>query len=540
MIDLAKQPAYGADDIDRAAAFWGDETLGDWLRRRAEDMSGRPAIVGPACVMSYSEAYHQALRLADAYRGLGLAKGDVIAIQLPNVPEFVLCYFAIALMGGVVSMLHMPYRAGEMAPLLVHGGAKAIVCGAATAAYDAPATMLDLRDRVPSLEIVIVAGDAAPDGTVSLAALLERGAPRDIADPPRAADPLVFAFTSGTSAAPKAILRDHRSMLANQREVAPWFGLGPDDRVLSAPPFTHIFGLCAANLILHVGAANVLMPQFSPEGFCETIERQRITMLFCTPAHIAACLQAGLHEIHDLSSLRVAYVAASKLAYELARAWDAAMPNGAISQMFGMTETIMSMAIPFDDPLETRLRFIGRVTPGIEMRITAEDETVLAPGNEGELEIRGYSVFPGYYGNDAANRDAFRAGGWFRTGDLGSIDEDGHLMLSGRVKDIVNRGGIKINPSDIEALIDTHPAVAQCAIAPLPDDVLGERACLFVSLHPGQTLTLEDVTDYLATRNVAKLRWPERLEIVDDMPLTPTRKIIKGELVRRLGEHRTE
>ena len=235
--------------------------------------------------------------------------------------------------------------------------------------------------------------------------------------------------------------------------------------------------------------------------------------------------------------------------------------------MFGMTETIMSMVVPADDPPENRIHKIGRVIDGIEMRITAEDGSVPPAGTEGELEIRGYSVFPGYFGNEAANREAFRDGGWFRTGDLGFIDETGHLELTGRIKDIINRGAIKINPSDIETLIMSHPAVVDAAIVPVPDDVLGERACLCVTLTPGGALALDDATsdaihretvhpdwiDYnghmnvaggalalndatswLAEHGVAKMRWPERLEIIDAMPMTPTRKIIKGELVKRI------
>ena len=210
------------------------------------------------------------------------------------------------------------------------------------------------------------------------------------------------------------------------------------------------------------------------------------------------------------------------------------MPNGRVSQMFGMTESVMSMVIPIDDPEEWRLDAVGRAIEGNEMRITAEDGTPLGPGEVGELEIRGYSVFPGYYGNEEANRAAFRPGGWFRTGDLGTIDADGLLRLTGRIKDIVNRGGIKINPAEIEIAVSTLDKVREAAIAPVPDPVLGERACLFVTLVEGATLELDEVTKHLESLGIAKMRWPERLEIVDEMPMTPTRKIIKGALVRML------
>jgi acyl-CoA synthetase (AMP-forming)/AMP-acid ligase II len=312
------------------------------------------------------------------------------------------------------------------------------------------------------------------------------------------------------------------------------FGVREGDAVLSAPPFSHIFGICCANLILWAGGANVLMPLFTPPAFAEIIERGRVNVMFCAPAHVAATLKAGLHETTDLSSLRVAYIAGSALPVALAGAWETAMGGGHGSQMFGMTETIMSMVVPFDDPPETRHTKIGRAIDGIEMRITSDDGTSRPAGAEGELEIRGYTVFPGYYGNEAANREAFRDGGWFRTGDLGTIDEAGYLELTGRIKDIVNRGAIKINPADIETLMMGHSAIVDAAIVPVPDEVYGERACLCVTLAAGAALDLDGVTSWLAEHGVAKLRWPERLEIVEAMPMTPTRKIIKGELVKRI------
>src|SRR5262249_25458178 len=153
---------------------------------------------------------------------------------------------------------------------------------------------------------------------------------------------------------------------------------------------------------------------------------------------------------------------------------------------------------------------------------------------EGELEVRGCSVFAGYFDNDAANAGAFTPDGWLRTGDLAVMSASGHLRITGRLKDIINRGGVKLNPSDVETLIEKHACVLQSAIVPMPDPVLGERACCFVTLRPGASVTLAEVNGWLAQHGVAKIKWPERLEVVETMPLTPTRKIVKGELIKRL------
>ena len=157
-----------------------------------------------------------------------------------------------------------------------------------------------------------------------------------------------------------------------------------------------------------------------------------------------------------------------------------------------------------------------------------------AIGEDGEIEIRGASVVPGYFANDAANREAYSGLGWFRTGDLAAADAEGNIRITGRVKDVINRGGIKINPTDLENLITAHDAVVQAAIVAMPDEVLGEKACLFVELAPGASLGFDEMTDYLAANGVAKMRWPERLEHVAEMPMTPTRKIIKDELAKLL------
>jgi non-ribosomal peptide synthetase component E (peptide arylation enzyme) len=204
--------------------------------------------------------------------------------------------------------------------------------------------------------------------------------------------------------------------------------------------------------------------------------------------------------------------------------------------MWGMTECFMGLHTPFDAGEDNRLTSLGGPTPTFEARMAGPDGKPVPDGTDGELQIRGCSLFAGYFGNDEANRAAFAEDGWFRTGDLAVRGADGLIRLTGRVKDLINRGGIKINPVDIESLMDRHPSVLQSAVAPVPDPVLGEKACLFVTVKPGASLTLDEARAYLAAHDVAKMKWPERLEIIPEMPMTPTRKIIKGELVRRLAD----
>ena len=507
---------------------WTADTVRSWLEARAAETPDAEALRHADGSLSWGDAVNRSRRLANALLDLGIRKGDVVAVQLPNVPEFALFYFAATMIGAVVSTMHMPYRAGEMEPLLRHANARAVLCGGATDAYDAPATMMALRERVETFEHVVVATGAAPPGAVALQALIDGGSASAVADPPVAADPAILCFTSGTSAAPRAVLHNFHTMLSNNRIAAPIYRLSREDVVLGLPPFTHAFGLCVLNFALMAGATSLLMPAFEPAALMKAIEDGKPSVLFAAPAHIAAC--AGLLASHDLSSLRLATISGSACPPEVARMLDDAMPTGAVGQMWGMSECFMGLHTPFEAPAALRRESLGGPTPGFEVRVMRTDGVPAGDGEEGELEIRGCSVIASYVGNEEANRAAFAGEGWFRTGDLAVRRAPDDVRITGRLKDLINRGGVKINPTDIEALVDRHPAVAMSAVAPVPDPVLGERACAYVQLAPGASLTLDDVREWLRKHEVAKMKWPEALEFVDRMPMTPTRKIVKSAL----------
>lgn len=509
---------------------WNGDTVAAWLDKWAKETPDAVAVRGPGGDITYAEQRDRAVRLANSLLDLGIQKGDVVAIQLPNLPEFTTAYFAVLMMGGVLSTMHMPYRAGEMKPLLEHANARAVICAGAAENYDAPATMMGLQDDVETLEHVIVATGDAPDGTLSLNSLIDDGATSAMENPPVASDPAILCFTSGTSAAPKAVIHSYQTMLANNRIAAPIYGMTGDDVVLGGPPYTHAFGLCVLNFTLMAGATSLLMPGFTPPSFIDLVENGKPTVAFVAPAHVAACLKAGLLETGDFSSIRIATISGSACPPDIAYALEGAMPNGSVGQMWGMTECFMGLHTPFDGPADIRCETLGDTTPTFEARMVLENGDIAPDGEEGELEIRGCSVIAGYFNNEDANRTAFSGDGWFKTGDLACRDAKGSVQITGRAKDLINRGGIKINPVDIEAVIDRHPAVLMSAIAPIPDDVLGERACVYVELQPNSSVTLDEICDWLRENDVAKMKWPEKLQIVDQMPLTPTRKIIKGAL----------
>jgi cyclohexanecarboxylate-CoA ligase/acyl-CoA synthetase len=524
-------PAHVAQMLKRG--LWNGDTAPGWLRRFAQETPDKPAIVGAAGTLSYGDTYVRVQRLARAFTALGLRKGDVVAIQLPSIPEFMIVYFAAGMIGAVLAPMHMPYRAGEIAPLLRHARARLAVCGPAIGEYVPAKVLLELRQTIDTLAHVVTVG-CSHSGALSLPELIEGGPFEEITDPGVAADPAILCFTSGTSAAPKAVVHSSYTMLANNRLCRGLYDLRSDDIVLSAAPFTHAFGICIINFALSVGAAQLLLPAFRPDLLVEMIVKQRPTLLFAAPAHIAACHKAGLLDGADLSSLRIVTISGSVCPPPLAHALQERMRAGKVMQMWGMTELFMGLNTRLDDVAEVRCRSLGRPTPEMQLRIVDERGQPVGDDESGELQIRGPSVFAGYYDNAQANEGAF-VDGWFCTGDLGCRDAQGNVRITGRLKDLINRGGVKINPVEIETLIEKHPKVVQCAIAPMPDEVMGEKACAFIVARPGESVTLDEICDWLRENAVARLKWPERVELIGEMPMTPTRKIIKGMLRPRQG-----
>jgi acyl-CoA synthetase (AMP-forming)/AMP-acid ligase II len=426
----------------------------------------------------------------------------------------------------------MPYGAAEAKPILRHSRARAVFCGAASDKSDPPALFAALAQELPHLRHVISVGPPRP-GVLSFETLIAATA-RSPLPPPAATDAAVMCYTSGTSAAPKAVPHSFQSLLANPRQCLPVFDLKAGDRVLSAAPLTHAFGLFVANAALMAGATFAPLPVFTPTALATSLENDRPTHAFVAPPHVAALLQAGLLEDRDFRGLRLVVVSGSYCAPALKSTLEGKLAGARVIELWGMTETFAVLLGDPHQPARERHEWIGRPTAGSEARVVDLEGNPVSADVEGELHVRGCSVFAGYFDNASANEGIFSEDGWLRTGDLAVMSATGHVRITGRTKDLINRGGVKINPSDVEALIDRHESVVQSAIIPIPDPILGERACCCVVLKPGMTLSLDELRAWLERQGVAKLKWPERLVPIAEMPMTPTRKIIKSALTQLL------
>ena len=546
VVPLEKRFRYGEDALAlraalrfngvRAAEFiargwWCDDTLTKWLARHEKQRPEAVALVHAGSDISWRQLAERVASFSAGLQSAGVARGEVVAVQLPNLPEFVVAYLAILRIGAVMTTIHMPYRGAEFETLLRHSRATAIICLGQEKDWSPAEVALTLRSAVPTLRTVIVLGDT-PKGALGYSALQAASA-GDICDLPQpaAGDPILLLYTSGTTSAPKAVPHNSHTLLSNARLGVPEHCVVPEDRILSAAPFSHLFGLYALHTSMAAGSAMVLLPVFTPTNLAQTIDQDKPTALWTAPAHIAACRSGGLFDNINFSSLRLAIMSGSACPPALVRWLATRLPACAVTQLWGMTETQAALYTRPDDPIEVVAVSAGRPSPGAEVRVVGSDEASCAPGDEGELQVRGCLMFPGFFDNAAANAAAFAPGGWYRTGDLATMDVAGNVAITGREKDVINRGGHKFNPREIEDLLDSHPKVLQSAIVPMPDPILGEKACCFVTLRPGADgATLEELVAYLAEHNMAKVKFPERLVVVDEMPLTPTRKIIKSRL----------
>jgi cyclohexanecarboxylate-CoA ligase/acyl-CoA synthetase len=466
--------------------WWRDDTLPQWLARHAAERPDANAVVSSQGILTWKTLQQRVLKVAQCMRTRGVSHGDVVAVQLPNIAEFIIAYLAITRLRAVMCTLHMPYRGAEIEAILAHSQARLFLNSAAA--------VNELEEADP------LTGDHPQP------------------DPEEA---FLLLYTSGTTASPKGVAHAYRTMLSNARLGAKEHRLTEHDRILSPAPFSHLYGLYSLHCAWAVGACTLLLPAFKPEDLAGVIQAQKATALWSAPAHIAACRAAGVFDQHDWSSLKLAIVSGSFAPPALIRELASTLPQCAVTQLWGMTELQAGLYTRPGDPLEWSASSAGRPSPGTEVRLSPD----------GEIQVRGALLFSGYFDNPAEDQTAFTADGWFCSGDLGEPREGGNIAITGRIKDIINRGGVKFNPLDVEKLLDSHPKILQSAIVPMPDPVLGEKACAFVTLRdPGDKVSLQEVVDYLLQKNIAKNKLPERLVLVPEMPLTPTRKIIKGRL----------
>ncbi|MEU4657819.1 AMP-binding protein [Streptomyces sp. NPDC023723] len=513
----------------RSAGFWGDHTLGSVLRDQARHRGAKTAVVCGTRRVSYDELDHRADQLATGLRRLGVRRDDRVVVQLPNVAEFHDVCFALFRIGAVPVMALPALRSSEITHLCASTEAVAYVVPAADRGFDFLALAEQVRTAVPSLTWVLAAGDAPDDGRCHpLDELYDDPVPAD-EEGPAPHDVALLQLSGGTTALPKLIPRTHADYLYTAHACARASGFDEDSVYLAVLPVAHNFPLVSPGVIgaVAVGATCVLAPLPSPDVAFALIAAERVTHTSVVPPLALIWLEAA-SERHDLSSLRVLQVGGAKCGAELAKRIRPTL-GCTLQQAFGMAEGLICFT-RLDDPEEVVVHTQGRpISPGDEFRIVDPEGRDVSEGGTGELLARGPYTIRGYYRADEHNAKAFTPDGYYRTGDLVRLRPDGYLVVEGRAKDQINRGGEKIAAAEVENHLLAHPAVHDAAVVALPDLFLGERSCAYV-IPSGVEPSAAELTAFLHARGIAAYKVPDRFKFVDAFPLTGVGKVSKKAL----------
>jgi non-ribosomal peptide synthetase component E (peptide arylation enzyme) len=519
------------------SGHWGRETFYAILARRAEAHPERVAIIDRQGAVTYRELRDRVDRVAVGLHQLGVRPGAVVTIQLPNWAEFAYVFFACERVGAVANQIGPDYRSREVEYILRFSESRVYVAPASFKDFDYVGMIRELRPGLPALQSVVVLG-GGDAGTVSLDDLIA-GTRVSSSFTPHAMDAddvMRMAFTSGTTGNPKGVMHSFNTTLPAARIINEAMQVTERDVLLVYLPLGLNWGYLTLLQSIMVGARAVLLDRFSARAALTLIERERVTFIPSAPASIIAMLNDPELDRLDLRSLRVVITGGASCPIETIRAFRARMP-GHLIELYGMLETGFHTFTRLTDDPEAVTGTIGRAADGMGLRLIDDQGRDVPRGAEGEIAAEGPSVHLGYYRNDAANAELFTADGWFRTGDLGQFDAAGNVKIVGRLKEMINRGGKKFFPREIEEILYTHPKVLHAAIVGVPDPRLGERNCLCVIPRPGASLSLEEMVKFLAG-DVATYKLPEEIEIFDEFPFTPTGKIQRHALTRQVLSRR--
>lgn len=527
----------------RERGYWEDRVLGAVLGDAIRQHHAREAMVFKRERVAYGEMGRRIDLLARYLLDLDVQPLDRVVVQLPNWPAFVCVYFALVRVGAIPLMALLPHRQAEIRYFLAFTEAVGYAVPAGFPRFDYVALAAEMRQAVPTLRHVFVTGEPCPEGCVGLDRLpAPRHTQGDLEARSAALDPMepaVFQLSGGTTGLPKIIPRTHNDYVYNSKGFAAVHRMTDETVLLVVLPIAHNFALASPGIqgCFFQGGRIVLSDSPRADVAFPLIERERVTHLELVPTLLIQWLHDPSLARHDVSSVRVINTGGQKLQPEVKRLAERRFPNATVQEVFGMAEGLLCSP-RLDDPEEVRLETVGRpLCPDDEVRLVDEHGDDVPEGAVGEMICRGPYTLRGYYKSPEYNSRAFTPDGFYRSGDLMQRHPSGNLVVAGRVKDLINRGGEKISAEEVESLILAHPAVKNVACIAIPDAVLGERMCACVVLRPDGGLSLEALTRFLLEQGIAKFKLPERLEILDELPLVPGfNKVSKRALREQIGQ----
>ncbi len=522
-----------------ARGFWHDRTINDALDACVAACPDKVAVTavkvesGEVTRLTYRALASLADRIAVGLARLGVGRNDVVSVQLPNGWQFVALYLACARIGAVMNPLMHIFRERELSFMLAHGESKVVVAPKTFRGFDFERMLAVLQPDLPKLRhVVVVDGDSANSFDKRLAgpawereadahAILtrHRHGPDDV---------MQLIYTSGTTGEPKGVMHSANTLMSNIVRYAERMRLSHDDVVLMASPLAHQTGFIYGMMMPIVLQASTVLPDsWAPRKAVELIRAERVSFTMASTPFLTDLAQAVAESGNPVPTLRAFLCAGAPIPGPLVEQAQKALGAKVISA-WGMTENGGVTTTLLEDADERAINTDGLPLPGIEVRVRDADGAVLAADAIGRLQVRGCSNFGGYLKRPQLNDTD--AEGWFETGDLARIDARGYLRITGRSKDVIIRGGENIPVVEVEALLYRHPAIAQAAIVAYPDERLGERACAVVVAKPGQSIDMASMVDFLKSQKLTVQYLPERLIVLESMPVTPSGKIQKFKL----------
>jgi long-chain acyl-CoA synthetase len=488
--------------------------LATLMTRHSAEAPDRPAVRLDDVVVSYGALDEASARIAGFLADRGVAAGDRVGLILPNVPYFPIVLYGILRLGAVAVPMNPLLKDREVAFHLGDSGAKAVFGWHQFAdAGRAGAEQADAEFvAVAPGEFERLLGGASPA--------------RDVVER-EGDDTAVIIYTSGTTGTPKGAELTHHNLLDSAEVAFDLVDTGPDSVAFGALPLFHVFGMNSGlNSIFRAGGSMTLLPRFEPGKALEIIQRDRVDVFLGVPTMYAAMLHHPDHGTFDTSTLDLCVSGGAAMPVEILRGFEEAF-GCKVLEGYGLSETC-AMATFNRPDRERKPGSIGTPVRGVDIRLVDERDEDVPPGDVGELVIRSPQVMKGYFGRDDATAEAMR-GGWFHTGDMATVDDDGYYFIVDRKKDMIIRGGYNVYPREIEEVLYEHPAIREAAVVGVPHESLGEEVAAVVALKPGADAGEEELRDF-AKQRVAAYKYPRRVHIVDDLPKGPTGKILKREI----------
>jgi long-chain acyl-CoA synthetase len=491
------------------------ENLARILTDTAAEHGDRTAFKLDDIELTYAALDESSARVAALLASKGVAPGDRVGLMLPNVPYFPAIYYGILRAGAVVVPMNVLLKGREVTFYLQDPGAKVVFAwydfaeAAEDGAAQAGAELISVKPG--EFEKLVLSHDPA----------------REVADRSDT-DTAVILYTSGTTGKPKGAELTHANLLRNCRVVAGFAEFGEGEVLLGALPLFHSFGqTCTMNGAVSSGATVTMLPRFDPEKALEIIERDRVTVFQGVPTMYNGLLHADRADSTDASCLRLCMSGGAAIPVELIRAFEDKF-GCAILEGYGLSET--SPVASFNQPDKPRKPgSIGTPIDGVEMQVWDDDGNEVAQGEVGEIVIRGHNVMKGYWDRPEATGEAIDADGWFKSGDMAKVDEDGFFFIVDRKKDLIIRGGYNVYPREIEEVLYEHPAVQEAAVVGVPDEALGEEVGAAVVLCKGESLGADELKAWIKEQ-VAAYKYPRKIWFLDELPKGPTGKILKREI----------